>query len=554
MKQRIYRNYFWVALTTILIVSFVFVFSYNQTIHDQKEEGMREEAEFISALLEKQGDADVGFQAAAGKTDFRITLIAENGMVLYDNKVKDVSGMENHAKRPEILKASKNGEGSSSRISSTIQSETYYYARKLSDGRYLRLSSEGLSIWSGFIQVLPALTGIALFVIFITFLIAHFLTRNIVEAINGIDLENPMEKVVFPELGVLQKRLGFQNRKIQTQMQNMKEQEYKLTAITENMNEGLIMLDADRKIQYMNQSCQDLFEVSGSKFIGQTISGFCDSIPMQEVVESALKGNVHTAMQELDHKKVQYFGNPILENQKIQGIIILVLDITERERTERMRKEFSANVSHELKTPLTSISGFAELMENHLVAPEDVPEFAAKIHRESERLLTLVNDIIKVSQLDDKEVYYGKENIDLLSFAKEVCDRLEPMAQSRNVTVELSGDAVLYLASRQLMNDLFYNLIENGIKYNKPNGKLWVTVSEKKGHPCISVKDTGIGVPMKYQSRIFERFFRVDKSHSKQTGGTGLGLSIVKHVVEYYGGYIEIHSKMEEGTEIVVHL
>ena len=183
-----------------------------------------------------------------------------------------------------------------------------------------------------------------------------------------------------------------------------------------------------------------------------------------------------------------------------------------------------------------------------------MPEFAAKIHRESERLLTLVNDIIKVSQLDDKEVYYGKENIELLSFAKEVCDRLEPMAQSRNVTVELSGDAVLYLASRQLMNDLFYNLIENGIKYNKPNGKLWVTVSEKKGHPCISVKDTGIGVPMKYQSRIFERFFRVDKSHSKQTGGTGLGLSIVKHVVEYYGGYIEIHSKMEEGTEIVVHL
>lgn len=418
MKQRIYRNYFWVALTTILIVSFVFVFSYNRTIHDQKEEGMREEAEFISALLEKQGDADVDFQAAAGKTDFRITLIAENGMVLYDNKVKDVSGMENHAKRPEILKASKNGEGSSSRISSTIQSETYYYARKLSDGRYLRLSSKGLSIWSGFVQVLPALTGIALFVIFITFLIAHFLTRNIVEAINGIDLENPMEQLVFPELGVLQKRLGFQNRKIQTQMQNMKEQEYKLTAITENMNEGLIMLDADRKIQYMNQSCQDLFEVSGSKFIGQTISGFCDSIPMQEVVESALKGNVHTAMQELDHKKVQYFGNPILENQKIQGIIILVLDITERERTERMRKEFSANVSHELKTPLTSISGFAELMENHLVAPEDVPEFAAKIHRESERLLTLVNDIIKVSQLDDKEVYYGKENIDLLSFAK----------------------------------------------------------------------------------------------------------------------------------------
>ena len=191
-------------------------------------------------------------------------------------------------------------------------------------------------------------------------------------------------------------------------------------------------------------------------------------------------------------------------------------------------------------------------MENHLVAPEDVPEFAAKIHRESERLLTLVNDIIKVSQLDDKEVYYGKENIDLLSFAKEVCDRLEPMAQSRNVTVELSGDAVLYLASRQLMNDLFYNLIENGIKYNKPNGKLWVTVSEKKGHPCISVKDTGIGVPMKYQSRIFERFFRVDKSHSKETGGTGLGLSIVKHGAILHNAEITVNSKVGEGTRMEI--
>ena len=553
MKKRIYRNYFWLALTTILIVSFVFVFSYNRTIHTEKENSMREEAEFISAILERNTDKEI-FRLAAQKTEFRITLIDEQGVVLYDNKVKDVSLMENHGQRPEILLAKESGEGSGSRISRTIQSETYYYAKKLSDGRYLRLSDEGVSIWDGFLRIFPLLLGIAALVTLITFLIAHLLTNDMIAGINGIDLDHPMQKNTFPELDTLQKRLDSQNRKIQNQLQNLKDQEYKFTTITENMNEGLIMLDEKRRIQYMNQSCRNLFDMSGRNFSGQDIDTFCDSKQMQEVVKAALLGNVHTATQDMNQKKLQYFGNPILEKNTIHGIIILVLDITERERTEKMRKEFSANVSHELKTPLTSISGFAELMENGMVSPEDIPVFSAKIHKEAARLLTLVNDIIKVSQLDDKEVYYEKENVNLLAFAEDICRRLESMAERKEVTVEVKGEPVVYLASRQLMNDLFYNLIENGIKYNRQGGKLWITVSEKKGHPCISVKDTGIGVPMKYQSRIFERFFRVDKSHSKQTGGTGLGLSIVKHVVEYYGGYIEIHSKLEEGTEIVVHL
>lgn len=553
MKKRIYRNYFWVALLTILIVSFVFVFSYNQTIHAQKENGMREEAEFISSILEENPDLKI-FCQASEKVKFRITLIDADGTVFYDNRIKDISKMENHGQRPEILMARESGEGSGSRISSTIKSETYYYAVKLSNGEYLRISSESVSIWDGFLRILPLLSGIAVMVTFLTFLIAHRLTNDIVDGISGIDLEDPLKQISFPELGVLQKRLDFQNRKIQKQMQILKDQEYKFNTITENMNEGLIMLDHKRHIQYMNQSCRNLFEVSGMNFTGQNITSFCDSEQMKEVVDVALSGHVYTVTQDLNQKKLQYFSNPILENRKIHGIIILVLDITERERTEKLRKEFSANVSHELKTPLTSISGFAELMENGMVLKEDVPVFAARIHKEATRLLTLVNDIIKVSQLDDKEAYYDKENVNLLEFARDVCNRLEPAARRKEVTVELRGEPVSYLASGQLMNDLFYNLIENGIKYNKQGGTLWVTVSEKKGKPCICVKDTGIGVPMKYQSRIFERFFRVDKSHSKQTGGTGLGLSIVKHVVEYYGGYIEIHSKIGEGTEIIVYL
>ena len=548
MKQRIYQNYFWVALTTILIVSFVFVFSYNQTIHDQKEEGMREEAEFISALLEKQGDADVGFQAAAGKTDFRITLIAENGMVLYDNKVKDVSGMENHAKRPEILKASKNGEGSSSRISSTIQSETYYYARKLSDGRYLRLSSEGLSIWSGFVQVLPALTGIALFVIFITFLIAHFLTRNIVEAINGIDLENPMEKVVFPELGVLQKRLGFQNRKIQTQMQNMKEQEYKLTAITENMNEGLIMLDADRKIQYMNQSCQDLFEVSGSKFIGQTISGFCDSIPMQEVVESALKGNVHTAMQELDHKKVQYFGNPILENQKIQGIIILVLDITERERTERMRKEFSANVSHELKTPLTAMIGYADMLRSRKLDDERHFLCANYIYTEGKRLETMALRLLDIIVTRRKEIDRKTTNVSsIFSYLQEIYDETKNPEDGR-VKVDICWEKGELYAEENLLKTVLINLTDNAIKASEEGQTVEITGRHMENGYYFQVRDEGIGIPEEELHKITEAFYMVDKSRSRAHNGAGLGLALCTAILELHHSSLKIESTQGFGS------
>ena len=553
MKNRIYRNYFWVALITILIVSFIFVFSYNRTIHDQKEAGMREEAEFMAALLAGESGYDT-LEQASKDMDFRITLIESEGTVVYDNKVEDISALENHRNRPEILEALETGEGSSSRISGTLQSETYYYARKLENGCILRLSSEGTSIWEAFRRMIPLLGGVAVLILVLAFLMAHRLTDDIVTVINGIDLEEPMKQVPFPELAILQKRLDSQNRKIKLQLCSLQEQERKLTAITENMNEGLIMLDNKKYILYMNQSCRNLFDMSGMNFTGQHISAFCESDQMNEVVDAALSGEVHTAVQDLKERKVQYFGNPILEKKKVQGIIILVLDITERELTEKMRKEFSANVSHELKTPLTSISGFAELMENHMVLPEDVPDFAGKIHKEASRLLNLVNDIIKVSQLDDKEVCYVRENIDLLELAMEIRTRLEPLAEKQQVTVTVSGEHVQYLASRQMMNDLIYNLMENGMKYNKKGGNLWVEIGEKKDRPRISVRDTGIGIPMKYQSRVFERFFRVDKSHSKQTGGTGLGLSIVKHVVEYCGGYIEIHSTVGEGTDIITYL
>ena len=438
MKQKIQKSMMLILLVTLFPFYVIMtVILYNQNLGILEKE-VQQEAVYLSSGVDVAGEEYLKKLEPMIKADedTRLTFISQSGDVLYDSDSS--KKLENHKSRAEVKQALAEGQGEDIRMSDTVGKELYYCAIRLDDGSVLRLARPMDSLIRTAWNILPVMLVLSVIGIALALFLANWQTKRLMEPVMHLDLEHPLDNVIYPEM-----------------------------------------------------------------------------VPLLEAIDRQNK---------------------------------------EKEAVANMRKEFSANVSHELKTPLTSISGFAELMENHLVAPEDVPEFAAKIHRESERLLTLVNDIIKVSQLDDKEVYYGKENIDLLSFAKEVCDRLEPMAQSRNVTVELSGDAVLYLASRQLMNDLFYNLIENGIKYNKPNGKLWVTVSEKKGHPCISVKDTGIGVPMKYQSRIFERFFRVDKSHSKQTGGTGLGLSIVKHVVEYYGGYIEIHSKMEEGTEIVVHL
>lgn len=554
MKKRIYRNFFWVALITILVQSVLFVSFFSKTIHEQKQAGMKEAADFLVSLLEHPQTAAESFEYAASQTDLRITLIAEDGEVLFDNRVSEVSTMENHMNRPEIQMAQAYGEGSATRVSSTLQLETYYFTVKMADGSYLRLSSDGMSFLSCFTQLFPLLLGVGFAVILIALLTARRLTGQIAGVINEIDLEAPLREVKFSELELLQKRLDHQNRKVQRQLRDLKEQESKFQAITQNMNEGLIMLDANQRIIYMNRSCKNLFEIAGDRFEGKTILEFYDSSQMKEVVEAAFKGETHTATQKLKERKIQYFANPIMENQVVSGSIILVMDITERDQAERMRREFSANVSHELKTPLTSISGFAELMENHMVQAEDIPVFAGKIHKEASRLLSLVNDIIKVSRLDDNEVYFAKEQVDLLKLAEEIKVRLEPMANQQKVTVEISGEPLTYFAVRHMMNDLIYNLMENGIKYNQKGGSVLVKIEERKGYTCIAVKDTGIGIPMKYQNRIFERFFRVDKSHSKQTGGTGLGLSIVKHVVEHYGGYIEIHSTPGTGTEIITYL
>ncbi len=553
MKKSIYTNILGLAVLMFLIISSIFVAAFNREMHEQRNEEIRQEAELTASVCEMAQNPVSALQRLETEALQRVTLIQKDGTVLYDNQA-DAKSMENHLERPEIQEAMEKGTGSGSRISDTLQEETYYYAILLSNGDFLRISTVSSSIFKTFLDVLPAMLLVAAALFLCALLIARRLIRRISQKINEIDLKHPMDSVPFQELEPLLGRIENQNKQISEQMSNLLDQEHKFNTITQNMNEGLILLDTGSKIIFINQSCKDLFHMSGVSMVGKHVSLFYQSEKMQEVITASLEGRTTSKTLDLKEKQLQFFGNPVVENGSITGAVLFVLDITEKQKAERLRKEFSANVSHELKTPLTSISGYAELMQNGLVASEDIPSFAGKIYEEAARLLTLVNDIIKISRLDEGDVHQSREQVDLYGVAEEVVSRLEPVAQKQQVTVRLEGERVHLLAIRQLIYDMIYNLCENAIKYNVVNGSVLVQILEEEGRPMVSVSDTGIGIPMEYQERIFERFYRIDKSHSKQTGGTGLGLSIVKHVVEYQGGYIDLHSNQEEGTTIKVHL
>lgn len=553
MKKTIYSNILSLAFMTVLVISAIFVAAFNQEMHAQRAEEIRAEAVSIASACEMEEDKVSFLNGLKSDGQHRISLISAEGTVLYDSQV-EAESLENHLERPEIQKARQNGVGSESRLSNTLQEETYYYAVRMSDGSFLRISIVNGSVFKTFLDIFPLMLLVAVVIFFCALFVARRVVKRISLRINEIDLKHPMEKIPFQELEPLLRRIEKQNKQISEQMGDLLEQEHKFHTITENMNEGLILLDTSSKIVFINQSCKNLFDMSGIQLVGKHISLFHRSDEIQQVIASSLQGNGCNRTLDLREKQVQFFGNPVVENGTITGVVLFVLDITEKQKAERLRKEFSANVSHELKTPLTSISGYAELMQNGLVAAGDIPSFAGKIYEEAARLLTLVNDIIKISRLDEGNVNQNKELVDLYSVAEEVVSRLIPVAQKQEVSVHLEGSHVNLRTIRQLMYDMIYNLCENGIKYNVSGGSVTVQVLEEDGRPLVSVSDTGIGIPMEYQERIFERFYRIDKSHSKQTGGTGLGLSIVKHVVEYQGGYIDIHSNQEEGTTIKIHL
>jgi two-component system phosphate regulon sensor histidine kinase PhoR len=510
---------------------------------------MNNQAAYIAAGIAAGGPGYLSEIQGADK-DSRITLIAPDGAVIFDNRVP-LAQLDNHGSRPEVIAALQNGVGEAVRRSETLGSQTYYHAIRLSDGTILRVSSTTNTILAALAASYPIMLLIILLVLGLALLIAGGQTKRIVQPINSLDLEHPLDNDIYDEFSPLLTRIHNQNACIEEQMKELQKEQEQFLKITENMEEGLLITDERGYLISVNQSALRFLD-AGRDVVGRHFSSLNRSKPLERAVNSALKGSFAEEGFVYNGRHYQFRATPVYEEEKARGAMILILDVTEKQKAENMRREFTANVSHELKTPLTAISGFAELIKDNMVQPEDIPSFAAKIHDEATRMVALVEDIIRLSQLDEKGVSFATGAIDLMETAKQVAARMSSLAENQGVALAVSGQNASIQGVSQLIEDLVANLIENAIKYNKAAGEVSVQVTDTDSSVILSVADTGIGIPPEHQARIFERFYRVDKSHSKETGGTGLGLAIVKHIANYHNAEIKLESSVDQGTKVVV--
>ena len=476
---------------------------------------------------------------------FRITWIDTDGTVLFDTQA-DQSTMENHANREEIREAFLIGTGSAVRISSTLTAQTFYEAQKLRDGTVLRISTKQESAWALMIGMLWPVILIAAMATVISALLARRMAKKIVEPLNQLDLEQPLKNDVYEEISPLLHRIHRQRRQIHQQLEQLQRKADEFRQITSHMQEGLVLLDGTGNVLSINPSAERLFE-TGEESIGKNFLPIDRTSAMRNAVNDALDKGSGYARLSKNGRDFQVDINRILSDGAVIGAVILAFDITERLQAEQMRKEFSANVSHELKTPLQGIIGSAELLESGLAKPEDAPRFIGHIRKEASRLVNLIDDIIRLSQLDEGAPL-PMEEVDLLALATDVAGILEASAASKQVSLSVSGQGFSVLGVRRMLHEVIYNLCDNAIKYNVPGGTVNIHVADKK----LTVRDTGIGIPKEHQARVFERFYRVDKSHSKASGGTGLGLSIVKHAVQQHNATLHLKSEPGKGTAITI--
>lgn len=436
-------------------------------------------------------------------------------------------------------------------MSSTLSEKTVYYARKLTDGTVLRVAAVHSSILTLMLQLLPSVIGVAIVMLIFAGIAAARISAKIVKPINTLDLDHPEDNQIYEEVGPLLSRIHKQNYQIQMQLETARRNQEEFQIITENMQEGLLVIDAYTMILSGNSSVWRMFQLREPK-IGDSVYSLDRNEDFRKVIEDVLKGQHGSVMLQLDGEYVQLIANPVSRDDRVVGAVLLLVNETEKVERENLRREFSANVSHELKTPLTSISGFAEIIQDGIVQGEDVQKFAGRIYREAQRLIQLVEDTIKISQLDEGENPYEWEKVDAYAVVKNVCGNLRDIAAKKNVHLFIDGEKLIFCTVRPILEEVIYNLCDNGIKYNRKDGTVSIHLQELKDSVEIRVKDNGIGIPREDCSRVFERFYRVDKSHSKAIGGTGLGLSIVKHGVTFLGGTLKMLSEEGKGTEITM--
>lgn len=510
---------------------------------------LRREAAYLAIAVEKEGME--AFESLPPEAE-RVTYIAEDGSVLFDSEA-DEDSMENHGQREEIKEASEKGSGIAVRTSDTLSKKTLYYALRLKDNSILRVSSEQYNvpgIVGGMIQ--PVLIMLVIMAI-LSYLIAARLSRNIVDPINDLDLEHPEENQIYDEIAPLLSKINRQQKSLQKEISDAKRQQEEFSMITENMEEGFVVIDSHTEILSNNSSALNLLGAEPEKG-RRSVLALNRSEDFQNAVERVLTGQHVLANMDLAGTSCQVTANPVYHEGQVTGAVLLIQDVTERMRGEQMRREFTANVSHELKTPLTSISGFAEIIQDGYVKPEDTKKFAGRIFKEAQRLITLVNDVIKISQLDEGKIQFEKETVDLYEETREIFKHLEPKAEEAGVHLYLYGPHIKVNTVKTILEEILTNLCDNGVKYNKPGGSLTVTLSQDGEAIQVAVEDTGIGIAQEDKNRIFERFYRVDKSHSKAIGGTGLGLSIVKHGSLFLGAKMKVESSLGEGSRFILTL
>ena len=546
MTEKIFRS---IILTAVIVLIGCFIavgtVQYGYFTNLQRQE-LTAELNLAAPSVERDG---LDYLESLEDTASRVTWVAADGRVLFDSDAS-ADEMDNHADRSEIAEALETGSGESERYSATMTEKTLYMARRLADGSVLRVSSAFYTILTVALGSMQAFFAILLAAIAVSVLLARRLSRRIITPLNTLDLQHPLDNDAYEELSPLLKRIDQQNRRIEAQVAELKRRQDEFSAVTRSMNEGLVLLNAENHVLSLNPAAMRLFN-AGEDCVGRDFVTVSRDVPVTNAVRDALSTGRGAAQLERGERIYQIECSRIESDGAILGVALVAFDTTERAQAEQMKREFTANVSHELKTPLQSIMGSAELLENGLVKSEDQPRFIERIRSEAARLMALIEDIIRLSELDEGAAV-PMEAVDLLSVAKDAADTLQESANKKNVTLALEGESAPIQGAPRLIYEIAYNLCDNAIRYNRAGGHVSVRVQPENGYALLEVADDGIGIPEEHQRRVFERFYRVDKSHSRASGGTGLGLSIVKHAAALHHAEIELKSEVGKGTTISV--
>ncbi len=546
MKNKIFRALVALAAMAVLVASGLITFLVSQDYFNETKKELAQEARYISMGLESGGNDFLNKIAAENGSNVRITLIDKDGIVLFDNQA-EAKTLENHAMRQEVMEAVAVGAGEAERFSDTLDKTTYYYAVRLEDGKILRLARTIDSIYKSVLQMLPIMGGIVIVVAFLASIVARRVTFNLIKPLDQVNLDEPLDNETYDELAPFLTRIAKQKRQLSKNLKKLRGKQEELTIITNNMNEGLVLLNGQQNVLFINESAAKIFGFSAKEVIGRNILTVDRAQEVQDLLQKVSQAGKGEGLYEKDGHFYQLSGSSVNGS----GSVILIYDVTEKMTAEKLRREFSANVSHELKTPLQSILGYAEIMKNGLVKDEDKQRFLERIHAEAGNMIELIQNIMELSRLDENKTLDEFEDVDLLKLAQSVTLRLKHKAQTKGVTLDVSGSSACVCGVQSILSEVLYNLVDNSIKYNKDNGRVDVKVQDGSEDVTVSVSDTGIGIGAADRERVFERFYRADKSHSKEIGGTGLGLSIVKHGVLFHKGRVELESEPGVGTTII---